>query len=349
MRVAILHNLVPPDASEAERDVFIQIAAVSQALSHLGHEPVRVAATLDLSELRSQLSWLKPDVVFNLVESLEGSDWLMFVVTGLLDAIRMPYTGSPTESILLANHKILAKERLAQAGLPTPMWLPGPGTRHRSGSLHAFLPGTTYVLKAVSQHASVGLDDRCVVTADERWTLDDLLVQKSEQMGCDCFAEEYVDGREFNISLLASPHGAEVLPLAEIDFTAFPQDKPRIVGYRAKWDERSFEYNHTPRRFNFPGSDQPLLDTLGSMARTCWDVCGLQGYGRVDFRIDAAGRPWILEVNANPCLSPDAGFAAALQRASIPFDQAIQRIFDDALASNSRPAVPGRSADPAVA
>jgi D-alanine-D-alanine ligase len=122
----------------------------------------------------------------------------------------------------------------------------------------------------------------------------------------------------------------QVLPPAEIDFSAFPPDKPRIVGYRAKWQADSFEYQNTPRRFDFPSADGPLLEQLRSLSLRCWALFGLRGYTRVDFRVDRDGRPWILEINTNPCLSPDAGFAAALQQAGIPFETAIQRILDAA-------------------
>jgi D-alanine-D-alanine ligase len=121
-----------------------------------------------------------------------------------------------------------------------------------------------------------------------------------------------------------------VLPAAEIDFSAFPAGKPHLVGYRAKWEEDSFEYQNTPRTFDFPPQDGPLLARIGQLARACWRLFGMRGYTRVDFRVDQAGQPWILEVNANPCLSPDAGFAAALQRAGIAYHTAIARILDAA-------------------
>jgi D-alanine-D-alanine ligase len=251
----------------------------------------------------------------------------MFLVTGLLDAMGLPYTGSPTESIVLSTHKPLAKELLFRAGISTPAWFGDRRRSHADNSTDSpFQPGTPYVLKAISQHASIGLDDHCVVATDDRVDLERLLAEQAARLGCPCFAEEYIEGREFNLSLLDSVDGPEVLPPAEIDFTAFPADKPRIVGYRAKWEEESFEYRHTPRSFDIPASDQMLLDSLRAAACDCWDLFRLVGYGRVDFRVDREGRPWILEVNANPCLSPDAGFAAALARAAIPFDEAVARI-----------------------
>jgi D-alanine-D-alanine ligase len=139
-----------------------------------------------------------------------------------------------------------------------------------------------------------------------------------------------VEGREFNLSVLAGPDGPEVLPAAEIDFSAFPPGKPRIVGQRAKWAEASFEFQKTPRRFDFTPGDASLLNQLRRLAREAWQLFALGGYARVDFRVDDAGQPWILEINANPCLSPDAGFAGALVQASIPFSQAVARILEDA-------------------
>jgi D-alanine-D-alanine ligase len=121
-----------------------------------------------------------------------------------------------------------------------------------------------------------------------------------------------------------------VLAPAEIDFSAFPPGAARMVGYRAKWDETSFEYANTPRRFEFPPGDARLLAQLEGLARTTFSSLGLSGYARVDFRVDADG-PWILEVNANPCIAPDAGFAAALAQSGIRYKDAIARIIRAAL------------------
>jgi D-alanine-D-alanine ligase len=173
------------------------------------------------------------------------------------------------------------------------------------------------------------MDDSAVVTVASAEDLEQRVDAWSERLGRPCFAEDYVDGREFNLSVLAGAAGSsgpQVLPPAEIDFSAFPENKPRIVGYKAKWEAGSFEYEHTPRRFAFPQSDGRLLDRLRDLALGGWAVLGLAGYARVDFRVDRAGEPWILEINANPCLSPDAGFAAALEPAGLSFDQAIERI-----------------------
>lgn len=339
MYVAILHNRVADDASESDRDVLVQVDVVAAALEQLGHENAAIPCDLNLQSLQDQLQRRPPDVVFNLVESLGGSDALGFVVPALLDRMAVPYTGSPTEATFLTNHKLLAKQRLSQAGLPTPLWFtdssaawsrPGPGD-----AAHSIRPGDRFVIKAISEHASVGLDEHSLVTVVDELDLRRRLQESRETLQRPCFAEQFIDGREFNISLLANAGGCQVLPPAEIDFSAFPAGKPRLVGYRAKWDQTTFEFQNTPRRFGFPPHDGPLVQRIGELASACWSLFGLGGYVRVDFRVDPQGQPWILEVNTNPCLSPDAGFAAALRQASIGCDEAVARILADALPGDS--------------
>jgi D-alanine-D-alanine ligase len=186
-----------------------------------------------------------------------------------------------------------------------------------------------YVVKSVWEEASVGLEDDCVVAATDLAGLQREIRERAGRLGGEAFAELYIAGREFNLAVLGGPDGPELLPPAEIRFVDYPDDRPKLVGYRAKWDDQSFEYHHTPHCFDFPRTDDALLAELGRLARDCWQCLGLRGYARVDFRVDEAGRPWVLEINANPCLSPDAGFSAAADRAGLSFEQVVQRILAD--------------------
>ena len=111
-------------------------------------------------------------------------------------------------------------------------------------------------------------------------------------------------------------------------FEGFPADKPAIVGYAAKWHADSFEYRNTVRSF---GVEPELGARAERLALACWELFALDGYARVDFRVDASGMLFVLEVNANPCLSPDAGFAAALAQAGIGYAEAIGWLIADAL------------------
>jgi D-alanine-D-alanine ligase len=331
MRVVVLYNELTPGSAEAERDVLAQRDHVAKALDHLGHETALAACSLDLQTVRRRLAELQPEAVFNLVESLGRTDRLMPLATMLLDAAGLAYTGSSTAAILATTNKLTAKEALCRAGLPTPEWTgPFPAQRGQTTDRDMW-DGAQWpervIIKPVWEHASVGIDDESVVDCRSSTLVREAFQKRAAALGKPCFLERYVDGREFNLSLLAG----RVLPPAEISFSSFPAGKTRIVGHRAKWDRDSFEYGNTPRRFEFSPADNRLVNQLEELARRCWELFGLQGYARVDFRVDADGRPWILEINVNPCLAPEAGFAAALHEAGIPFEDAIQKILDDAV------------------
>lgn len=328
MNITVVHNRVADGDAPDSRDVLQQAEAVTAALTGLGHDVALASCTLDLESMKKLLVRDRPHLVFNLVEDLDGHGRLIHLFPFLLDALGIAYSGSSAESILLTSHKIRAKERMVSVGLPTPAWAgpypPGGAVPEQEGKPRR------WIIKSLWEHASIGLDGGSVVEPSSMADLEEIMRERCAALGGACFAEEFIDGREFNLSLLAAPGGPEVLPPAEIIFEGFGPDMTRIVDYQAKWDENSSSYHRTPRRFDFPDEDEELIRNLKDIARRCWEEFGLAGYARVDFRVDGAGRPSILEINANPCLSPDAGFAAALERAGIDFQQAVARIVSDA-------------------
>lgn len=332
MHVPFLYNRSADDPAHAAEDEFPARSPVVAALKQLGHMVTPIACTLDLAKVRQRLLRVKPDVVFNRVESLGGSDGMMAAVTLLLDSMRIPYTGSCTAALVATASKIVVKEKLVDAGLPTPCWLGGDAPARCDKTARVTAAGR-FIIKSVFEHASFEIDDASIVGPASEEEIQELVRERELRSGRCHFAEEFIDGREFNISVMGEP--PLVLPPAEIDFSLFPSDKARIVGHIAKWDETSFEYNSTERLFEFPTSDAPLLRELTDLTIRCWRLFGLTGYARVDFRCDAEGRPWILEVNTNPCIMPEAGFATALEYAGIGYDGGLQRILDDAVARSS--------------
>lgn len=333
MRVLILHDVVPPDARPDESDALSQARHVADVLAALGHHPSTLPIDLNLAAAADAIRSARPNLIFNLVESINRRGRLIHLAPALLDTLDIPYTGAGADATFCSSGKLIAKRLLRAAGLPTPDW-------RTSAELRDHPPTTgRWIIKSAWEHASIGLDDSAIVdaaTAD----LEALLRARLPALGGEAFIEQFIDGREFNLALLASDDGPEVLPPAEITFEDFAPDQPRIVGYRAKWDDRSFEYHHTPRRFNFPPSDRPLLAQLTSLAAECWRLFNLRGHARVDFRVTPDGAPSILEVNSNPCISPDAGFAAALARSGIPMTTAVERIIADALRDRPQARIP---------
>lgn len=322
MKAVVLHGDVTEEAGRDEQDVLVQVKTVCRSLTELGHHPVTLSVSMDFKKVTDALVSIRPDFVFNLVESIAGQGHLIHIAPAIMDSLKVPYTGAKTEAVFLTSNKALAKRFLDTAEMPTPPLF----LDENRQSL--FIQGP-YIIKAIWEHASIWLDENSFVWARDGNHLRKVLLSRQEQLGMACFAEPFIDGREFNLSLLAGNAGPEVLPPAEIQFLDYPPEKAKVVDYRSKWVEDSFEYHHTPRRFDFPEEDKPLLQQLTDLAIQCWYLFNLRGYARVDFRVDVNNYPWILEVNTNPCLSPDGGFAAAVEQGGLTFNRAIERIVQD--------------------
>lgn len=324
-KIVILHTDVAPNAGEDEQDTLRQAQTVSETIISLGYEPVMLPFVMDLNNTITKLRNLQPDVVFNLVETLAGQGSMIYFATALLDFLRLPYTGCRTDAMFLTSNKTLTKKILHTMGIATPPWLNADGIATGKAAMG------TYILKASWEDASVGLDDASILHAADQAQLLNALRKRRQTLGLDCFAEAYIDGREFNIALLATDQGVRILPASEMIFHNYPPHKLKILDYRSKWAEDSFEYVNTRRTLDIPAQDVDLVNQLQHIALACWNIFGLRGYARVDFRVDNQGNPFVLEINANPCLSLEAGFAAALEKTEIKYSEAIDDILRDAL------------------
>jgi D-alanine-D-alanine ligase len=138
-------------------------------------------------------------------------------------------------------------------------------------------------------------------------------------------AERYIEGREINVTLIGNGADLEVMPLHEIDFSAMPPERPRIVSYAAKWDEAHVDYAGT-KPVPLVGATPALIAAIERTARAAWAAVGLRDYGRVDLRVDAAGTPWVIDVNPNCDISPDAGVCRAARVAGLDYPALIERI-----------------------
>ena len=328
--VVVLHDRVPADAPPDQQDTLDQAREVAGALQGLGYRVDTLPLDLNLAEATRRLRALQPLAVFNLAESVGGDGSLAHLPAQWLESLRMPFTGCSGEALYLTTRKPLTKRLLRAAGLPTPDWYAAAADLTAPDRDNA--DDGTWLVKSVCEEASIGLDAGALVqgvaAARER------IADCARRHGGDWFGERYIDGREFNVSLLADPSAKDgepaVLPIAEMAFVDYPPGMPRIVDYAAKWEADSFGYTHTRRRFDLPPGDKPLCDEMARLARTCWKLFDLRGYARVDFRVDAAGRPWILEINANPCIAADAGFTAAAGQVGLNLNAVVARLLSAA-------------------
>jgi D-alanine-D-alanine ligase len=318
--IGILYNEpVPPGSpfSEASLDVLTQVEAFEFALNELGHPCVRIPFTRDIRRFMMAMTKNKVEMALNLCETVDEDATLSGHPAAVLELLGIPFSGSPSISIMLTTDKVMTKSLLRSRGIATPNYAVCSKGEPICSS-HLRYP---VIVKPRYEDASIGVDQGSVFECEK--SLRRGVRDFSERFG-DLLIEEYIDGRELNVSLLGYP-SAKVLAVADIDFSEFPQHLYPIVGYRAKWDKTSFEYHHTPRRF--PRDLSSFL--LGGVKRTavaCFKLFMLRDYGRVDMRVDGTGKAYVLEVNANPCLSPDAGFAAAAQHAGMTYSEMVDRL-----------------------
>jgi len=306
----------------AEQGVIACAQAVTDALQRAGY---KVAQVPIYNDVELALAPYPPTrwVVFNLGEGLEGRLFEEARIAWALEAMGYRFTGSGGDAIARSVHKAQTKTLLVANGADTPPWW-----LFRHPDEVDMLAGEwpfPLIVKPVAEDASIGVGPDAVVhTAQALRQRVAYVVERYRQMA---LAEAFVAGREFNISLWGNP--PQVLPLAEIDFSAFTDPYARVVSFAAKWEVGSFEYHHTPVLCPAP-VDPDLGARITDTAWRAWIAIGCRGYARVDMRV-ANGVPYVLEVNPNPDLSPDAGFARAACAAGYDYTAMITHILSLAL------------------
>lgn len=311
MKIAILFDGASAFAEFPDQEILGTVNAVSASLEAEGNSVVHIPVHPDARWI-DRLRRARADFVFNLCESIDGVAALEPAVISVVELLGLPYSGSSSWTTSVCLRKHIVNAALERAGLPIPKF----AVVRRGAPMPSV--GFPAICKPAAEDASIGVEQRSVVRTSreladrasamlERW--DEVLVQK------------YVEGREVNVGVV----GDAVLPIAEIDFGRMPKGMWRIVTYRSKWQDGSDEdIGSAPRcPARLPAS---LASQLRRIAVTAWRIVGGSGYGRVDLRIDERGRPWILEVNANPDFAPTAGLARMAGVAGIDYGSLVRQV-----------------------
>jgi len=318
VKILFVYNNPKDEYAPDDDDVLTQLKATQSSAVELGHTTSSLAVSLNLEIFETELIKYNPDLVFNLVEALVGIESYMHFVPLIIEKNNINYTGCSSEALYLTTNKILAKKLMCSASIITPNWFTKNDPKEKIETLT-----NPFIIKPISADGSVGLDEDSVIRNPQNFYSE--LFRRSEKYG-ECFGEEYIDGREFNLSILEIDGKPKVMPVAEIVFNNYPQGKEKVIGYTSKWNSDSFEYNNTPRSFDFTELDSELILQLNKIAIQCWNLFKLSGYARVDFRVSNDGKIYVLEVNSNPCISPDAGFTAACEKAGLNYNSIIEHI-----------------------
>jgi D-alanine-D-alanine ligase len=278
------------------------------------------ALNLLLQFLRTE----KPDVIFNLCESVGNESIHEMHVAGIFELLNIPYTGASALTLGIALNKALVKDLLIANGLPTPGYqlIKSPIKISLDERLRFPL-----IVKPSREDASVGIDSNSVV-----YSLGELRKRIRyifEQFDQPALVEEYIDGRELNVAILGNSK-PEVLPISEIDMSTLPKQYHRIITYNAKWVKGTDEYEHTKGICPAPLPTE-LEISIKEMALKAYQLIGCRDYARIDFRLSKNNKPYILEVNPNPDISDDAGFARSARAAGYKFEELISKIVELAL------------------
>ncbi|MBN2144663.1 MAG: ATP-grasp domain-containing protein [Candidatus Aureabacteria bacterium] len=305
---------------DAERDVF-------QALNRLGHEVKMLGIHDDLNPLIKTVKEYKPDVVFNLVEYFLDNDIYDKNITGILELLEVPYTGSDSTALAVCRNKDLTKKILKFHRIKVPSFTVFARNKRIRRSKHFHFP---MIVKPLKEDASVGIARSSFVENDK--DLEERVRYIHESLKMDAIVEEYIDGRELYVSVLGNDR-LQVLPVREMIFGQVPQDEPRVATYKAKWDD---EYR---KKWGISNVFADRLQdgtnkTLEIICKKAYRSLMLKGYGRFDIRMRENKEIFIIEANPNPLLAHNDEVAQSAEKIDISYDNLIQKILTFAMRDN---------------
>lgn len=322
--IAIIFNAPLPsrytacNEDAAVSGVMEAVDAVEQALIDLDCRPFPVPLVPPIEEALSTLGKIDASAIFNLFEGFAGSpETEVDIACGAL-SLNIPVTGNPPEALMLGLDKVASKKTFLSKGIPTPGF-----QVFDSPSAEELTLRFPVIAKPSRDDASHGIYAENVLHS--RLLLERVLAKLLESSGAPVLVEEFIDGREFNATVI----GGEVLPVSEISYS-LPEGMPRVLTFESKWNPESLYYQQTkvicPAQVSFKQEAE-----IKELASRAYKACGCHGYARVDIRQDECGNLYVLEVNPNPDISPGAGCARQAAAAGLTYTELIKKILEIAL------------------
>jgi D-alanine-D-alanine ligase len=316
VKITVLTYLDSEDENSKEYDPVVP--QVARTLRRLGHRVSVLGVHGDVKRLIAGLSRRKPDLVFNLMEMFGENVFGDIPVTGLLELLRVRYTGSGPGELYLSQDKGLTKKLLAFEDILYPRYavFSRQAAFETGGNLRMPL-----FVKPLRSDASLGIGGKSLV--HDAVALMERVAAIHKELDDAALAEEYIDGREFYVGVLGNAQ-PKALPPVEVDFTGFPEGVPKVMDSKAKWDERSKEYKGTKSVIaNLPDE---LRARLQKVAVDAYRALRVRDYGRVDLRLTETGEIYVLEVNASCYLEKSSEFAMAAAASGLDYPRLIERI-----------------------
>ena len=322
--IVLVHkSLIPPedigDLTDEQVAPFKTEFEVRKGLRALGHEVVMVGLSDELAPLRTAIEELKPHVVFNLLEEFDGEAIFDAHVVGYLELQRTPYTGCNPRGLLLARDKALSKKVLAYHRIRVPRFRVFPRYRKIKRPQQLEFP---LIVKSLIEEGSYGIAQASVVHNDK--ALEERVSFIHEKILTDAVVEQYIDGREFYVSVLGN-HRLQVLPTWEIFLDQLPDDAAKIATRKVKWD-LEYQQKHGVRIGRAKGLPEEMERRFARLSRRICRRLGTDGAVRIDFRLDESGALYFLEANPNPDIGEFEEFAGAAKAAGMSYPELLQKI-----------------------
>ncbi len=321
-KVTVLYNEVTKlpvtddDAMLAEAGAKDDAKIIAKALTKEGYKS-------DIFELTPEsigyLSKIHSDLFFNLCDGIGNIPSTEFKVPEVLDSYKLHYTGANASSLILTTNKVLTKKIFEQNGIPTPRF----AVLETVPSENLLKLDYPLFVKPVAEDCSLGITSDSIVhnLLELRRETRRLLATYHQPV----LVEEYIAGREFNVTVMGNGSDAVVLPASEILFGKFYRGKPKFVDFKAKWLEDSMSYRHTVG--NCPAEmDESLRKKIEKLSLKAYLACGGRDYARVDIRVNRAGVPYFLEVNLNCDISPQMGASRSANVYGLNYNQFVSKL-----------------------
>lgn len=324
-RAQVLAGTTPAAVDLSEVGVLQEREHVQEALQKNGYKTSLFNMNSDIKRLIHFIEEKQPDLIFNLCESVGDESTHEMFVAGIYELMGVPYTGASAFSLGICQNKARTKQILSFYKIRIPRFTLFKNPSEVSEE--EFDLRFPVIVKPSHEDASVGIDNTSIV--DNISAVRKRVRHIFQNYDQPALVEEYVDGRELNVGIIGNRRPI-ILPISEIDFSGLPPTYPRIVTYNAKWMEGTEEYKGTVGVCPAPLTPETERQAK-EIALKVYRIMGCRDYARVDMRLDKNNNLYVIEVNPNPDISDDAGFARSARAYGLAFEEIVSKIVEYAL------------------
>lgn len=297
---------------------------VLDALTTLGHTTEHLVIFDDLDPLRQKLQAFQPDVIFNLADQFKNNRAFDQNIASFLEMQGLHFTGCGSSGLLLCKHKGISKKILGYHRIHVPAFVTIARGKRIARPRKLQFP---ILVKPLKEEASLGISQASFVETDEQFKERVQFIH--EKYDNDVIAEEYIEGRELYVAVLGN-HRLQVFPIRELVFKEVPPDEPKIATYKAKWDEEYRKRWGLENRFA-EGLEPAVARKIEQTCKRIYHLLTIDGYARIDLRLNPKNEIYFIEANPNPILAEDEDFAQSVQKAGIAYPELINRIMRTAV------------------